>query len=310
MPITLTELVREFAQSAVAMDDVCAKASHANFLEDCDATPDPEASGLLRVPQTERVKISDDQKIDVPTATLHDQAGLQAKRLKLAVSSDVDLEGRQIETAGHAAETVYDIADQFTFNPGSSGVQHGVETKLNQKYGTVDDSTLEMKGRTYTIAAIFYQGVKAQCVLRVMEIMRPQDWAGALLKLESTVPGTAGGEHVTTLHFDQANWDNGETTGAVHWVEQQQLAWMIEVAEAGGTVTVTIMQPVKVKEDIEAGLHPRHNYRSEVLVSFREGLSANHAKLTLEVEFERHECSEGVALMRDRMNQDLSHQLR
>ena len=304
MPITLTELVREFAQAAVAMDDVCAQAAHANFLDDCDHTPDPAGAGFVRVPQTERVKVGPEQQVDVPTATLHDQAGLQAKALRLSVSSDVDLEGRQIETdAETKRELVYETVEEYAFHGGAKGTRYGYETKLNVQYGEVDDSTVEMNGHTYTIASIFYSLNKNQCVLRVAEMLEREDWEGALLKLES-------GENTTTLHFDQANWNHADTTGSIHWVEQLQLKWLVAVSDAGGSVTVTIMRPIKVEQEITDELPDRHTHRSEVLVTFREGLSANSAKLTIAVEFERAECAEGVSLIRDRMNQDLSHKLR
>ena len=44
MPITLTELVREIGQSAVALDEVCSRGAYEHFLNDFDNVPVPSLS--------------------------------------------------------------------------------------------------------------------------------------------------------------------------------------------------------------------------------------------------------------------------
>ena len=312
MPITLTELVREFAQSAVALDRVCARAGHDLFLEDSDFAPDPQSAGSVSVPQTETVMLNGSM-VDVPKTSLRDQHGLQAKAFKLSVSSDVTLEGQRVyydqsvESPPAVQESVYEAVCTFTFAKGSrsNGAVVGFDAKVDPHFGQITSSSSLMIGEAeHEIAALFYVNINRRVVMRVHGTMKQSQFAGARLRLRD--PSDSSRE--TTLAFDEGNWGSAEVYGSMYWVTSGQLNWLDEIT-AGGEVKVSIMQPVNIAAQIEADLSQQGSYRSEVVVTFREGLVANAAHLTLEVEFERQSPSEGVSLMNDRLNQDLATQL-
>ena len=312
MSISLTELVREFAQSAVALDRVCARAGHDLFLEDSDFVPDPNSAGHISVPQTETVMLNG-SPIDVPTASLRDQHGLQAKTFKLSVASDVQLEGHrvyheveEVEPAG-PQQQLYEPICTFGFQRGSrsNGSVVGFDVKVQPFFGGLtSDPTVSLNNASHVIAAVFYVNTNHRAVMRVAGNMSQQHFANARLRVRDITNSARD----TTLVFNQGNWDNSETYGSMYWANASELAWLSDVA-LHGAVEVSILTPASVEEEIESELSEEGTYRSEVLVTFRENLLANSAHLTLEVEFERQDPSEGVALVNDRMNQNTSEQL-
>ena len=310
MSITLTELIREVGQTAVALDRVCSRAGHDLFLEDSDFTPDPNSPGQMAVPQTQSMMLNG-SAIDVPKASLRNQSGLQAKTMKLTVSSDVNLEGRQIhipyaqeEPEAQPQAPTYETVGSFTFRRGSrnNGAVAGFDVYGQQHFGgLLSDTSVTVNNVQHVIAAIFYVNGNHRAVMEVSGSASHAHFANARIKITNPSNST----QTTTLNFNDGNWNNG----GVYWVEATSLSWLINLQPHNAPIDVEILALVDIASEIEDQLEPKGNYRSEVLVTFREGLIANSAHLTLEVEFERQDPSEGVALVNDRMNQDLSEQL-
>ena len=310
MAITLTELVREFAQSAVALDNVCSSAGYDLFIGDSDSAPDPDSSGSMSVPQIETVLI-EGKPVQVPKATLRNQDGLQAKTMKLSVSSDVNLEGRKIfheDASPPSAGSVWETVSDFLVKRGSrsNGNHIGFDKMATPNFGGAFNGTsdLTVNGTNHDIKAGYYVKTNERFVFRAAGSMVKSDFAGVQLRLRD--PNDP--DHDSVLEFDDANWDAGESMGSVYWPNKSDLLWIGDIPQTE-QFRVTVTVPVNIELEIEGELEPQGEYRSEVVVTFREGLMPNAAHLKLEVEFDRQGPSEGVALVNDRLNHSLSEQL-
>ena len=310
MAITLTELVREFAQSAVALDNVCSSAGYDLLISDSDTTPDPDSSGEMSVPQTETVLI-EGKPVQVPKSVLRDQAGLQAKTMKLSVSSDVNLEGRKIfyEDAPNAPVTgARETLCDFLVKRGSrdNGNHIGFDKKNSPLFGGAfhGTSSFTVNGVNHDVKTGMYVKSNERFVFRVAGNMNQDDLAGVQLHLRDP----SDPNHDAVLKFDDANWLSGNNMGAIYWPNMSDLLWLGDIPQTE-QFRVTVTAPVSIELEIEEELEPQGEYRSEVVVTFREGLMPNAAHLTLEVEFDRQGPSEGVALVNDRLNHSLSEQL-
>ena len=304
MPITLTELVREIGQSAVALDEVCSRGAYDHFLHDFDNIPVSYESDGVNIPQTERVQIQGND-LEVTRPNLKKQGGLQAKRMRFGLSSDVDLEGRQLQASTTLpADTLIESSLlRFTFTKAGVINVSGFDRKFGPTFGDADiERSVTIGPHTYRIDAVVYNRTNRRLIFRVQNLLYQEDFEGKKLKISA-------GDHEAILEFNQANYQAALNTGSIYWPGQQDVCEWIRNVENGNDVQVDILQLQPATEVVEQELETPKNYRSEVVVTFKEGLSENSAHLTLAVEFERQTPPEGIHKIEDKLNHDLANQL-
>ena len=221
------------------------------------------------------------------------------------MSSDVDLEGRAI----HSADTL--PADaliespllQFKFTKGSVSNVSGFDRKFGPTFGNADlQRSVTIEPHTYRVDAVVYNRTNRRLIFRVQNLLYQEDFEGKKLKISD-------GTNEALLEFNQANYQAALNTGSIYWPGQQEVCEWLRYVENGNEVQVDILQLQPASEVVEQELETPTNYRSEVVVTFKEGLSENSAHLTLAVEFERQTPPEGINKIEDKLNHDLANQL-
>ena len=321
MPISLTELVREFAQAAVATDMVCRESEYASFMDDFDETLHAEDGCIVHRPQRERVQIGSGQ-VDLTRPNLKPQHGLAAKRLRMAVSSDVALEGVQVQSGTATAPAATDEAEapapqKFRFTKGHQGERHhgfdatGSNPFTDPMGEAGDDAAFTLADVEHRVRAVrHYQNAAAErLIVRFGDAVPLAALAGWRVRIAQV--GDEGADPPpphSVLRFSEANVE-GLHNGVVTW--PHVCAWLRGVDD-GTEVEVSLLPPTStttpqaLADQLQQGLP---HMQSRVMVAFKDGLSENAAHLDLEIEFERQPCCEGISKVNDRMNQDLGDAL-
>ena len=298
MPITLTELVSDFADAAVAMNHVCQVSSLRSLAGD-------------QVCQNERFSppsqpfLLGGQEVDIPIAALKNHNGLQADKLRMSLTTDALLEGRTL---------AFDSPQEFQPIKGVSGDDDSANRRegfllsgpSSYRFGNTSvQDTLTLHGNEYDIQAFIY-GPNAEFVQIRFE---SETEAKSFIGLQLRVWNLDGPESVTLDLGDAER--TGTTRCYLTWRSFDDMDWFRDLPEgsAFGLSFIDALHNQKVADALG-----RRDFRDgdtyfDILVTFTEGLGESASKLTLTAEFAHADAPEGVALLLDRLNRDIRAQL-
>lgn len=301
MPITLTELVKDFSDAAVAMDQVCRASSMVSLIGECDHDED----NGYHMPSTEKIKLPDGREVEVPTAALKHHSGLQADKLTLSLTTDAILEGRTLSFK--APQEFYPIkGSEGEEGEGNRRVGFYITGSI-QLGSLLTDDGLIAREISHDLLGFLYYPTSGTVMLKCQAHTNFDLFAG----IELTVC-SLDGEHRTILELDRAKRSTATVGGFVIWnVQPGDFDWLLDIPD-GERFKLSFVDEGHNRE-VERVLgihsHKRDGTYFDVMVTFTDGLGETSSKLTLNAEFSRQPSPEGVALVNDRLNKEIRTKL-
>ena len=295
--ITLSELVADFADAAVALQEVSALSSLRSF-----AGGDIQA-GKVFEPPTHTVRVGRGD-VDVPIATLKNHHGMRPSKFTLSLSTDAILEGRSLS-----------FRPAQNFQP-TKGVSAAVDSQ-NRREGFLVDGPYQfgslpindkvvLNGVEYEFHAFIYGPNAGFVQLRFESETEVENLVGFDLRVWD-LDGT--GE--TLLDLGHATLTGSGSRCYLTWREFGDMEWFSQIAdgEAFGVSFTDALHNKKVAEALG-----RRGYREgetcfDIMVTFTDGLGENASQISMTAEFAHHNAPEGVEILIDRLNQDLRAKL-
>ena len=146
MAISLTELVKDFADAAVTMDQRTRASSMLSLIGECDHCEE----GGHHATKTEKLVLAGGQEVEVPTAVLKQHSGLQAQKLVMTIDTEAILQVKETEDPkwadhihGHNGEEATTTATTTEDPPTgpSTGTDHEAHVKEVAHHETAPNGT-------------------------------------------------------------------------------------------------------------------------------------------------------------------------
>lgn len=308
MAISLTELVKDFADAAVALDQTTRDTSLESLVGeyvDWSESDDGETSAFT--PATVPLQLSDGRTINIPTAALRPHDGLQASKLMLEMSTDAILEGRTLALRA---------PQQFFPKKGTAGDVNasnrrvGFMTQGEHLVGGLQTDQLIAAGnQEHNLIGFLFYPASGNVMVRCQAHTNFDLFHGVKLKVWKV-----GGELHETMEFefDRCQRPAATVGGFVNWyVQSGDLDWLIEL-ENGREFGLSFEDAGHnrmVEEVLGRQIHRRGGTHFDIMVTFTEGLRENASTLKLSAEFTRQPPPEGIALVNDKLNTEIGDSL-
>ena len=293
MPITLTEVAKELAQTAATVDDYIDEEYRSRVLRDFE-----DNDGTFE-PIMETITVGDNT-LEVPRFSLRDHSRLEAEEIDIKLESDVNLEGRRLVAPG---------PQMFSALKGTNTRGHvGYYLTGHSPWGSIPEDQKN---------SVFFRGFECM-ITRVA--FKPQDnrimfalpvgfaHFDALAGGEMQV-GPHGASEDQRLKFKLDDYVNFAMSGSVfdYEVPDGALQWLVDLhnGELFDVAFVDVGLAKELEEEIGMELERNKTY-FDIMVSLKAGLDPTAGHISISTKFVRKPAAEGVAQINDRVNRDLA----
>ena len=293
MPITLTEVAKELAQTAVTVDEYIDEEYRMRVLrdfEDNDGTYEPIM---------EKVTVGENT-IQVPRFSLRQHSRLEAEEIDIKLESDVNLEGRRLVAPGPQMFSAIKGTNQ-------SGYVGYYLTGTNPWGGIPEDQQNKVffRGFECNIMRVVYQPNHNK-VLFALPVGFGHFDALAGGEMQIGGHGFAEAQRLKIKLDDYVNF--AMSSSLFHYsVPEGALQWLVDLPN-GGLFDIAFVDVGLEKElEKEVGMElERNKTYFDIMVSLKAGLDPTAGHISINTKFVRKPAAEGVAQINDRVNRDLA----
>lgn len=308
MAISLVELVKDFADAAVALDQTTRNSSLAALVEEyIDKAESDDGEVPALTPAVVHLQVSDGRVVGIPTAALRNLGSMQPKRFGLDLTTDAILKGR---TLAMKAPQEFFPRKGTVGEPNASNRRVGFMIQGNHLVGGLQTEQLIVAGdESHNLIGFLYYPASGSVMIRCQAHTNYDLFHGMQLRAWK-IDGNADQEVI--LEFDRCQRPSATVGGYVTWdIYSGELDWLVELddnAEFGISFTDAAHNRM-VEEVLGRRVHSSGGTHYDIMVTFTDGLGENTSQLKLSTEFIREPAPEGVERVNDKLNDEIRENL-